>query len=131
METGTMTIQDALRGTVTSVAAVVGYNGTVGVIAQALPGVSDSIVMQMAEKGGGWVVLMVVLWVYRRDYKRLSEGETARVNQLIALHEKTAQATQDVAVALSRNTEVVRMIAAQVHGHDYQTTEYRREDFKP
>lgn len=122
-------IDHALRASVLSVGAAVSYVGSIRIVAQSLPGVDpNNVWLAFIEKGGGWAVLMVVLWAYRRDYKRLSEGETARADQLIALHEKTAKATQDVAVALSRNTEVLRMVSAQVHGHNYEPREQRRED---
>jgi len=124
----THTLTDHLiRAVVVASASTLSWIGSVRVIAQALPGVDERWIPYL-EKGGGWVVLLVVLWVYRRDYKRLSEGETARVDQLIALHEKTAKATQDVAVALSRNTEVLRSVVAFNHGMKYEPEERRRDD---
>ncbi len=117
-----------LRGVVVASASAMSFVGSINVLAQSLPGAEDMKWMPYIEKGGGWVVLLVVLWVYRRDYKRLSEGETARVDQLIALHEKSAKANQDVAVALSRNTEVLRSVVAFNHGQHYDPEERRRDD---
>jgi hypothetical protein len=110
----------AVRGVTVAVASALGFTGSLNLVATSIPGAEELQLVQYLEKGGGWAVLLVVLWVYRRDYKRLSEGETERVNQLIDLHEKSAKATQEVAVALTRNTEVLRSIAAQRQGHHYE-----------
>lgn len=95
-------------------------------LAQSMPGLDDNTVMKFIEKGGGWAVLLVVLWVYRRDYKRLSEGETDRVNQLIALHIKSAQASQEVAVALTESSEILRTLSNRVSSCGYDAREERR-----
>lgn len=113
-------IDYALRAWVSAGAAALATNQSFFILAQAIPGLDDNIFMKFVEKGGGWAVLLVVLWVYRRDYKRLSEGETERVNQLIALHVQSAKTNQDVAVALSRNTEVLRVLSARVNGYEYE-----------
>jgi hypothetical protein len=100
------------------------------IVAQTLPGVEDSNLIKFIEKGGGWTVLLVVLWAYRRDYIRLTEGDAERNKQLIAILEKSANATLDVAVALSRNTEVMRAQVAAMQGHHYEPREQRREDLR-
>jgi hypothetical protein len=46
-------IEHAARGLVVSVAAAVGFDATVGIVAESLPGVNDQFLMQLAEKGGG------------------------------------------------------------------------------
>ncbi len=119
-----------LRGIVVASAAAASWTSGITVFAQAVPGAEQMPWLPYLKEGGMGAILLIVLWVYRRDYKRLCEGETERVNQLIALHEKSAKANQDVAVALSRNTEVLRMVTATVHGHNYDPREQRREDFK-
>jgi hypothetical protein len=96
------------RASVFSVSAALAVDGGVGVLAQSVPGLSDTYLMQLAEKGGGWVVLLIVLFFYRRDYQRLTASESVNTERLMTAIEKQAESEQQLAIALAENTEVIR-----------------------
>jgi hypothetical protein len=100
------------RALTIAVGSVVSYIGSVSVIAQTTmpPELANGPTMQLLEKGGGWAVLIVVLWAYRRDYKRLSENEAMRVKQILEVANNVAEAEKAVAVSLAAHTEVLREI---------------------
>ena len=103
---------DTLRPAILSVSGAFGFNGSLGVIAQTFPGLQDNILMQLLEKGGGWVVLLVVLWSYKRDWQRIANSEAASRAELIKVLAEDAEAKQSVAVALAENTEVLRQLSS-------------------
>lgn len=101
---------DHARGLVMATAAALSFDQTVHVIAQTMPGVSDGFLMQLAEKGGGWVVLLMVLWFYRRDYQRLTATDTDVRKELIAAIERQSDSELKLSIALAENNEIMRRI---------------------
>jgi hypothetical protein len=111
-----------VRPVAIAVGAALGFNGSIGFIAQSMPGFSDNLVMQMLEKGGGWVVLLVVLWSYKRDWQRIADSEaawraaeSASRAELIKILTEESMSKQAVAVALTANTEVLRQVSESLH----------------
>jgi hypothetical protein len=125
-------VEHAARGIVVAGAAAIGFDGTIGVIAQAVPGINDAFLMQLAEKGGGWVVLLIVLFFYRRDYQRLTNSDTEVRKELLATMAMKADSEQRMAVALAETTEVMRAFKAFTNGESYpedrREGERRRDD---
>lgn len=103
-------IEHSARGTVMAIGAALGVNGSIGVLAQSLPSLNDAYLMQVAEKGGGWVVLLIVLYFYRRDYQRLTTSENEMRKELLEAVSKQADSEQQLAIALAENTEVMRRV---------------------
>lgn len=104
-----------VRPAVMAGGSALGFTGTVGVFAQTLPGLNDSLFMQLIEKGGGWVVLLVVLWSYKRDWQRIADSEASGRADLIKVLSDNAAAKQAVAVAMAENTEVLRQVSESLH----------------
>lgn len=103
---------DQVRGVVIAVGAALGVDQSMTFIAQALPAWSDAYLMQLAEKGGGWAVLLIVLFFYRRDFLRKTDSEQATNDKLLAAITKQSESEQRLAVALTENTEVMRRVIA-------------------
>lgn len=104
---------DRLRGVVFAVGAGIGVDRSMHVLAQSVPAFNDAAIMQIAEKGGGWVVLLIVLFFYRRDYQRLTTSENDMRKELLAAVTKQSESEQELAVALTQNTEVMRQMIAR------------------
>lgn len=103
------------RGVTLAGASALGYLGSFNVIvATAMPDVMDAPITQFLEKGGMAAVLLVVLWVYRRDWKRLNENEAERTNKVLEVADRQAAASQAVAVSLAAHTEVLREIKDEI-----------------
>jgi len=111
---------DHLRGMTVSVAAAIGADQSIGVLAQAVPGLDNNFLMQIAEKGGGWVVLLIVLFFYRRDWQRLDDARRADRAETIAAANRSDDSQRKLEVALTANTEVLRSIVAQRNGERYE-----------
>lgn len=108
-----------VRGLTVAAAAGLGADQSVGILAQAVPGIDNSFLMQLAEKGGGWVVLLVVLFFYRRDYQRLTTSENEVRQQLLAAAQRQAESELKLATAMTANTEVIRAFVAHRNGTRY------------
>lgn len=101
---------DQVKGFVIASAAGLGVDRSLNVLAQSVPGVTDGFLMQLAEKGGGWVVLLMVLWFYRRDYQRLTTTDTEVRKELIAAIERQSDSELKLSLALAENNEIMRRI---------------------
>jgi hypothetical protein len=116
---GQSPIFDEARGWVVAAAAAVGFDQSLPLVAQALPGVNDAFLMQLAEKGGGWVVLLIVLFFYRRDYQRLTTSENEVRKELLTAAGRQAESEKLLAVALEKNSEMIRQLLANQNGEFY------------
>lgn len=101
---------DQLRGLVMATAAGLSVDQGLHVVAQTIPGLTDGFLMQLAEKGGGWVVLLMVLWFYRRDYKTLTTTDTEVRKELIAAIQRQSDSELKLSIALAENNEIMRRI---------------------
>lgn len=118
---------DQSRGMVIAMAAGLGTDQSISLIAQAVPGIDNTFLMQLAEKGGGWVVLLIVLFFYRRDYQRLTISENEVRRELLTAAQRQAESELKLATAMTANTEVLRSIVAQRNGANYAENEdYQR-----
>lgn len=112
---GTQLIDQA-RGLVIAGSAAIGFDQSVNVLAQSMPALNDTLLMQIAEKGGGWAVLLVVLFFYRRDFLRKESNDNTTNEKLFQAMSKQAESEQKLAVALAENTEVMRRVIALDEG---------------
>jgi len=107
---------DHVRGVVIAVGAAVGVDQSMTVVAQSIPAISDTFVMQLAEKGGGWLVLLIVLLFYRRDFLAKNAKDHDTSEKLYQALTKQADSNRDLSVALAENTEVMRRVIAIEEG---------------
>jgi membrane protein implicated in regulation of membrane protease activity len=99
---------DHLRGLVVAGSSAIAFDQSVGLVAQAVPALNDQFLMQLAEKGGGWAVLLVVLFFYRRDFLGRSAKENDTTERLYQAIARQSDVQVDHTKALTENTEVMR-----------------------
>jgi hypothetical protein len=117
-----------VKGVAIAVGAGLGFDQSVHVLAQTVPSLNDAFVMQLAEKGGGWVVLMIVLFFYRRDYQRLTISESEVRRELMAAYSRQAESEHALAMALQENTNMTRNFLSQVGLEERRMDERRADD---
>jgi len=113
-------VEHVARGMTVAIGAALGFDGTLGLVAQSIPEFNDVFLMQLAEKGGGWAVLLIVLFFYRRDYQKLTTSDNEVRKELLTAARERSESDQQVALALFANTEVLRSIKAEKHGQHYE-----------
>ncbi len=72
----------------------------------------DSFLEFAVKQGGALLVLMAVLWFYRRDYKTLAEFWRDSDDTKTRLIEEHTRASTEMAAALRENTSAVRQAQA-------------------
>lgn len=68
---------------------------------------SESLFEFAVRQGGAFVILFVVLFYYRRDYRDLTDYKTLRDQVLVELVKENVKASADMANALRENNVVV------------------------
>ncbi len=96
-----------IRWTVAALAA--GWLAVVVLVAQSTdPSVAQlSIVEKAFDKGGGYAILLLVGFFYRRDWQRLADTKDQQLTILTKLVAENTAAQTQTAAALSQNTVVV------------------------